>query len=239
MKKTKLMRVALLLLVLTLITSCFVGGTFAKYTTSASSSNTARVAKWGFNDASTINLDNLFHKVYYKYEAETHKETVRSNTNVIAPGTAGEAEFEFTYNATDAAPEVAYTFTVSTAGSKCAQSIKDNKNIKWSLDNKLAPPVGKPSDANYAAEGSWDALLAAIEALDGNKTDNKYNPGELPTGFGKTSDKHIVAWQWAFQTTGTDGVVDASQDVTDTRMGNANDLANVILKITVTATQID
>ena len=30
MKKTKLMRAALLLLVLTLITSCFVGGTFAK-----------------------------------------------------------------------------------------------------------------------------------------------------------------------------------------------------------------
>ena len=35
MKKTGFMRAALLLLVLTLITSCFVGGTFAKYTTSA------------------------------------------------------------------------------------------------------------------------------------------------------------------------------------------------------------
>ena len=42
MKKTKLMRAALLLLVLTLITSCFVGGTFAKYTTSAEGSDTAR-----------------------------------------------------------------------------------------------------------------------------------------------------------------------------------------------------
>ena len=47
MKKTKLMRAALLLLVLTLITSCFVGGTFAKYTTSEKGSDTARVAKWG------------------------------------------------------------------------------------------------------------------------------------------------------------------------------------------------
>lgn len=239
MKKTKLMRAALLLLVLTLITSCFVGGTFAKYTTSASSSDTARVAKWGFNDASTINLDNLFHSVYYKSDAET----VKSSTNVIAPGTAGEAEFNFTYNATGAAPEVAYTFTVSTAGSDCAQSIKDNKNIKWSLDNKLAPPVGKPSDANYAAEGSWDALLAAIEALDGNKTDNKYNPGELPTGFDKTDNKHIVAWQWAFETadnaaTTTENET-AAQDVIDTRMGNADNLAAVTLKITVSATQID
>ena len=238
MKKTKLMRAALLLLVLTLITSCFVGGTFAKYTTSATGSDTARVAKWGFKGASTINLDNLFQSVYYKHEAGTDKETVKSKTNVIAPGTGGLAEFNFTYNETDAAPEVAYTFTVSTDGSACADSIEKNTNIKWSLDGKLAPHVGKPSDANYAAEGSWAALLAAIEALDGNKTDNKYNPGELPTGFGKTDNEHTVAWQWAFETA-PNGVVDASQDATDTRMGNANDLAKVTLKITVTATQID
>lgn len=237
MKKTKLMRAALLLLVLTLITSCFVGGTFAKYTTSATGSDTARVAKWGFNSASTINLDNLFHSVYYKNDAETVKSSTNS-TNVIAPGTAGEAKFNFTYNANNAAPEVAYTFTVSTAGSKCAQSIMDNKNIKWSLDGKLAPHVGEPSDANYAAEGSWAALLAAIEALDGNKTDNKYNPGELPTGFGKTDNEHIVAWQWAFETA-PHGVVDAEQDAEDTEMGNANPLAEVTLKITVSATQVD
>ena len=237
MKKTKLMRAALLLLVLTLITSCFVGGTFAKYTTSASSSNTARVAKWGFNDAKTINLDNLFHKVYHK---DGTGNTVESSTNVIAPGTTGEATFQFTYNATNAAPEVAYTFTVSTDGSDCAKSIQDNENIKWSLDDVLAPAVGTKDDPDYAAEGSWKALLAAIEALDGNKTDNKYNPGELPTGFGKTSDKHTVAWQWVFETV-NNGMVDAAQDKIDTDMGNvaAADLAKVTLKITVSATQID
>lgn len=233
MKKTKLMRAALLLLVLTLITSCFVGGTFAKYTTSAKGSDTARVAKWGFNGASTINLDNLFQSVYYKHEEGTDKETVKSNTDdVIAPGTAGLAEFNFTYNANNAAPEVAYTFTVSTNGSTCDENIIKNTNIKWSLDGTLAPHVGNPSDANYAAEGSWAALLAAIEALDGNKTDNKYNPGELPTGFDKTDNTHTVGWQWVFHT-------DDAADAKDTEMGNATSLANVNLKITVTATQID
>lgn len=235
MKKTKLMRAALLLLVLTLITSCFVGGTFAKYTTSATGSDTARVARWGINGASTINLDNLFHSVYYKQEAGTDKETVKSNTDdVIAPGTAGLAEFNFTYNANNAAPEVAYTFTVSTKGSTCDENIIKNTNIKWSLDGTLAPPVGNPSDANYAAEGSWAALLAAIEALDGNKPDNKYAPGELPDAF-KNADgdyTHTVAWQWVFHT-------DDAADAIDTGMGNATTLETVKLVITVSATQID
>ena len=47
MKKNWTMRVALLIVALTLITSCFVGGTFAKYVTGASYEDTARVAKFG------------------------------------------------------------------------------------------------------------------------------------------------------------------------------------------------
>ena len=46
MKKNRTMRAAALLLALTLITSCFVGGTFAKYTSSTSASDTVTVAKW-------------------------------------------------------------------------------------------------------------------------------------------------------------------------------------------------
>lgn len=215
MKKTKLMRAALLLLVLTLVTSCFVGGTFAKYTTSAEGSDTARVAKWGFMPT-TITMDNLFDKVY----DATENATVKSAVDVIAPGTKGSAKFGFTYggNATVTAPEVAYTFTVSAAGSTCDPNIKNNDNIQWKLDN--------------GAWGNWDKLIADIEALDGNKADNKYNPGELPTGFGTGDNEHTVEWQWVFHTT-------EAADAKDTEMGNAEALAAVTLKITVTATQID
>ncbi len=232
MKKTKLMRAALLLLVLTLITSCFVGGTFAKYTTSATGSDTARVAKWGFKGASTINLDDLFQSVYYKHEGETDKETVKSTTDdVIAPGTAGFAEFGFTYGGDTnvTAPEVAYTFTVSADESTCDPSIKKNTNIKWSLDGVVVPAAGS------AVEGSWDALLAAIKNLSGDQGGTKrYEVNQLPDAF-KTADgayMHTVAWQWVYNT-------DDGADETDTDMGNANPLAEVTLKITVSATQID
>lgn len=223
MKKTKLMRAALLLLVLTLITSCFVGGTFAKYTTSASGQDSARVAKWGFNNASVV-LTDLFN---------TNYNNVLGTENVIAPGTKGNARFGFTYggdnNAT--APEVAYTFTVSADESTCDPSIKKNTNIKWSLDGAVVPAAGS------ATAGSWDALLAAIKNLSGDPLGEKtYAPGELPKAF-KTADgayMHTVAWEWAFETAN-----DATQDKTDTEMGNANPLATVALKITVSATQVD
>lgn len=125
MKKTKLMRAALLLLVLTLITSCFVGGTFAKYTTSASGNDSARVASWGFKPT-TIDLGNLFKNAY----DATDSATVKSTVDVIAPGTANSVKFGFTYGGATTAPEVAYTFEVSTTGSSCDNSIKDNTNIK-------------------------------------------------------------------------------------------------------------
>lgn len=223
MKKTKFMRAALLLLVLTLITSCFVGGTFAKYTTSANGSDTARVAKWGFQPT-TITMTDLFKTAYDK----TVKAVDNPQSDVIAPGTNGEAKFGFTYGGADGitAPEVAYTFVVSTDGSICADSIKNNANIKWYLDKELAKADGK-------TDGSWDALIAAIEALDGNKTGNKYGPNTLPDAFNTAgANEHTVGWEWVFSTS-------EDADATDTGMGNATDLANVTLKITVTATQID
>ncbi len=220
MKKTKFMRAALLLLVLTLITSCFVGGTFAKYTTSAEGSDSARVAKWGFTEAATIELNDLFKTAY--------DTTVSAQTDVIAPGTTGSDTFQFTYggNTDVTAPEVAYTFVVSADESTCADSIKNNANIKWSLDGVLAK-------ADDKTEGSWDALIAAINALDGNKPNDRYEPNTLPDAFNTVgTNVHTVGWEWTFSTS-------EDADTTDTEMGNATDLANVTLKITVTATQID
>lgn len=47
MKKNKMMRIASILMVATLITTCAISGTFAKYVTTAEGEDTARVAKWG------------------------------------------------------------------------------------------------------------------------------------------------------------------------------------------------
>ena len=106
-----------------------ISGTFAKYTTSATGSDSARVATWGVdkNNAS-ITLDNLF--------SDTYDNVKGVDSDVIAPGTTGSANFEFKYSGKADAPEVAYTFKVDTEGSTISDDIKNNTNIVWSLDNE-------------------------------------------------------------------------------------------------------
>lgn len=62
MKKNWTTRVAVALLALTMITSCFVGSTFAKYVTRAEGEDNARVAKWGI--LLTMEGDDLFAPEY-------------------------------------------------------------------------------------------------------------------------------------------------------------------------------
>lgn len=219
MKKNKAMRMASALLVLALLTTCAISSTFAKYTTSANGTDSARVAKWGFTGGNTITITDLFKTAYDK--------NVNSAADVIAPGTINSATFGFTYGGETGinAPEVAYTFEVSTADSSCADTIKNNANIQWKLDSN--------------DWGTWDQMITAIEALDGNIADdssagtpaNYYAANSLPAAFNTAGDnQHTVSWQWLF---------DNSGDNADTAMGNAYDLADVTLKITVTATQVD
>lgn len=224
MKKNRTMRVASSLMVLVLITSCIIGGTFAKYVTTANSEDSARVAYWGFQSTNAIDITDLFKDVYATDDTTTYTGTnsvdSEDGDDVIAPGTTNSDTFAFAYDETNAAaPEVAYTFTVDTTGSTCADSIKNNANIQWKLDN--------------GSWGTWDQLIASIKALSGDASGSKvYGPNTLPTGFTTADDVHTVAWQWVFST--GDGA-----DATDTAMGNAADLAEVELHVAITATQVD
>ena len=218
MKTNKMMRIASILLVAVLLSICVISGTFAKYTTSVSSDDSARVAYWGFQRTNSINIEDLFDAAYDLGTGETVK--FEDGDDVIAPGTTSSATFAFAYDETNAqAPEVAYTFTVSVEGSECAQSIQDNANIQWKLDN--------------GAWGTWEQLLDSIKLLSGEADGSvDYMPGQLPDAFTTADNVHTVSWQWLI------GDSDAANDA-DTAMGNAGTLAEVELVITITATQID
>lgn len=221
MKKNKMMRAASALMVATLLTTSVISGTFAKYTTSANTQDSARVAVWGFQPT-TINISNLFKNAY----DSTVKSGDEYHYDVIAPGTTGSAEFGFTYEGSVSAPEVAYTFSVDTAGSRCADFIKDNTNILWQLDD--------------GAFGDWQTLLNKIEALSGDPSGTKtYDPGKLPVEFDSPTKKHTVTWKWIFDEGATNKeATTTNNDDYDTVMGNDGS-AVVTLKITITATQTD
>ena len=224
MKKNKMMRLASLLLVLVLMTSSVVGGTFAKYTTSVSSEDKARVAYWGFQSTNTMDLQGLFLNTYNNVASI-------NGDNVIAPGTEGSTTFSFAWDedttAWDGAkvnvtgPEVAYNFTVAVEWT-CDDAILNNPNIVWQLD-----------DNGY---GKWTDMVADIVALSGNDSGTQYYaPNTLPAEFTAEDDVHTISWKWVFDETTDTGF--ANNDVMDTAMGNAQLLDDCWLKITITATQ--
>lgn len=114
MKKNKMMRLASWLMVLTLLTTCIISGTFAKYVTSDSAGDTARVAKWGvvasisgslfgehytaFEETESGEAGN---KISASYTGSVDSKYVESSNgnysdsageggNIVAPGTKGE-----------------------------------------------------------------------------------------------------------------------------------------------------
>lgn len=229
MKKNKMMRLASLLLVMVLMTTCVIGGTFAKYTTSVSSSDKARVAYWGFQSTNSMDLTGLF--------VDAYDETVDSvdGNDVIAPGTSGSTTFAFAwdesvsaYNAAVAVtgPEVAYTFTVAVEET-IDSLIEENPNILWQLDEN-----------GYS---TWDDMIADIKALSGDSSGSKqYKPNELPAEFTANDDVHTISWKWVFDENASNKEDNtANNDAGDTAMGNAAELDDCSITITITATQVD
>lgn len=216
MKKNRILRLASALLVLTLLTTCAISGTFAKYTTSTSGSDKARVAYWGFDQAASTTID-LFDTIYENVKSE-------NNDNVIAPGTEKTSTFAFGYdtNTKANAPEVAYTLKVDATVTGSYNALDANDSFKWTLK--------APSATTTTEYDTVDALVAAIKALSGDESGSKqYAAGQLPDAFTAADEVYTIGWKWAF-----DG-----NDTTDTAMGNAATLENVNLTITITATQVD
>jgi hypothetical protein len=99
MKKNKMMRLASALLVLTLLTTSVISGTFAKYTTSASASDTARVAKWGVTVSASgslfgsnyANKDNGNTPIVGTTNISVEGKNSSNAAEVVAPGTQSNA----------------------------------------------------------------------------------------------------------------------------------------------------
>ncbi len=180
MNEVKLYRFAGLLAVFCMITSCFVGGTMAKYTSVAEGSDNARVATWGFGDGTSLTFD-LFDANYINVSG-------KNGDNVIAPGTSKTSKFLLSYDnsAGKGAPEVAYTVDLNVENTtEISSEIKNNSNITWSF--------------NGASFGTWDTMLSAIENYH-----QDVSAGNLPT-INTTGIE--IKWQWAIGSNGNDNEI--------------------------------
>ena len=182
MKKNVMMRVASIMLVLVLLTSSVISGTFAKYVTSGSATDSARVAAWGFGDSTTITFD-LFDKSYTNVNSFTGE-------NLIAPGTSkmDTVQLHYANTAGMGAPEVAYTIDLNVTASGVDADIEANENIRWVFN-----------DAEYS---KFTDMVAAIEAYH-EDVDANTLPRLNNTGLN-------IGWYWLFSTDAAHDVFDTA-----------------------------
>lgn len=224
MKKTKLMRAALLLLVLTLITSCFVGGTFAKYVTKGDSTDIARVAKWGVTvDAKGATFAEEYATDDQSVAGAIAKSVVSTDKgkNVVAPGTAGTMA-KITLTGT---PEVAVNVSYKGAFTTADWTIKVNDTDTYYCPLEIT--VGKTTIKGTAYTNNQTGFEKAVnDAIAGCSKNYVANTNLANQG----ADSLDISWKWAFE---------GNDDVKDTALGNLTTAPTVTLAITTTVTQVD
>lgn len=158
MKKNLTKRTGVLLLVLVMLTSCFVGGTFAKYVTEVnlggsgedgafnSDGSSARVARWGVNaeigtigeGENAVTSMDLFKKQYATLKAEDVAKigaySVVSTDYVVAPGT-GNVTKDSAGNVTGGAINIDLSGTPEVAG-KIDVSAQVGLHGNWNVGTK-------------------------------------------------------------------------------------------------------
>ena len=96
MKKNKMMRIASVLLVAVLLSTCAIGGTFAKYTSASTGTASAVVAAWSFDvDGTNIVESNTFTFDLFDTVYDTNGGAAETDVadGMIAPGTKGSFSF--------------------------------------------------------------------------------------------------------------------------------------------------
>lgn len=218
----KMMKAAAVLAILTMLTTGFVGGTFAKYATGANGSDNARVAKFGV----AIVAENSVFGKSYKSEGGTVSTTYNASTdsvyateNVIAPGT-GDTISNITITGT---PEVDVKVTYR------AEIVLGDKwlNEAGAFYCPLVFKVGNETIKGLDFDSA--DLFAAAVAEKISAFVKTYDAGtDLSSGDGLS-----VSWEWPYE---------SGNDEADTYLGDqaANgNAATIRVDISAEVVQVD
>lgn len=219
MKKNKMMRLASSLLVAVLLTSSVISGTFAKYVTSDSAQDSARVAQFGVK----ITADgHLFENTYAEKTTDTggvDKLTVKSSDKVVAPGT-NNSDKAFTFSITGA-PEVDVKVTVD---------FKINDDVFLAVGNYNNPTTDKVETTSVTKEyhpikytlKKDGAVVTDFDGLTATDFETKFETlfnksYDSGTDLGAVIGTYEIAWEWEFG--GASGTI-TLVDEYDTILGN-------------------
>lgn len=251
MKKNMMMRIASVLLIAVLMSTSAISGTYAKYVTSDSGIDNARVAKFGV--VATVD-GTLFAKSYVQVDdgntpADSGELTVVTSTgdkrNLVAPGTQNGEGMDFVLTGT---PEVDVNVEFKF-------EVVDNKEVMLASGNYTDDPTtGEANDAFNVADNYYPVVftlknngtvlasgnVAAIQNYLTTNLNKIYNANtDLSDIAGNGSGEYTLTWAWDFET---------GHDVEDTYLGNAavgdpfptaGATTEMEVMFTITVTQVD
>lgn len=244
-KKNVTLRAAAVLFALALITSCFVGGTFAKYVTNGTGTDTARVAKFG------VKVEANGTMFAEQYDTDKEAKTVVSSRvgvaegkkdNVVAPGTSGKMVSMKLSGQPEVDVHVNYAPTVT---------LSDNWKDK---DNNFYCPLqikvnGIMVDGHRFTDKQQfvDEIVKAI--VNHQKNNVVYKAGTDLSTDTVGDNALTISWAWPFETATSDdptpetaAAEKAANNVKDTYLGDQaalNNAAAIEISVVTTVTQVD
>ncbi len=255
MKKNAMLKIAAILMVAVLLTTCAISSTFAKYVTAGETvtTNQARVAKWGLTITTSAEGDvPLFLNSYDANESATVKGATASDI-VVAPGTSN-ADDAFAISITGT-PEVSYKLIVEanlqltgwTVGSGneyyCPLAITVDGTTLYGNE------FGSSAEFETAVENAIaDAILGGTNTgtpsgTGANKYAKEYGPNVTAYAASGTDATGTVAvsWEWCYDDTklsAEDKAKAALDDAKDTLLGNNAEANKIMISYTVSAEQV-
>ena len=237
MKKNVMMRVASVLLIAVLMSTCVISGTFAKYTTSDEGSDSARVAKWGVSVNVWSGDDSDVFNTSYSTDNDDIKSTittsVSSTEKIVAPGTTGSIQFSIAGK-----PEVATRVTVDVADNYTDISIPQGTEV--AENNTLAaaynPVKFTLKKGETAVAGATDISLAEmVTKLEGLTANYEANSDDLAATY-------TLSWTWEYDN--ANGANDAADTylanvAAGTQVGAEGVVTTISFELGITVTQID
>ena len=246
MKKNLMMRAASVLLVAVMLTTCAISGTFAKYVTAETGSDSARVAKFGVQItangstfAETYNTDDTSAGIG---AVSVSSDGTGAHTKLVAPGTKKDMASMVLSGTPEVAVKVSYEATVVDLGDNW---IDKDDNSKFYCPLKV---VIRKDDStttlcglDYATAGEFEQAIKDNIKSYSRVYDPKTNLGEATV----VDDSLKVSWVWPFEADGTYAVNQQTNEK-DTYLGDCaagiitgKAAAYIDLTIKTTVEQID
>ena len=226
MKKNRTMRIAAVMLVFALLTTCIISGSFAKYvTTGSTAGETARVAKWGVKVDAAADSVKIADDEYGTTVA-AFQETAGG---IMAPGTSKESAAVITISGK---PEVAVKILVE--ADVTVDGWLDKTGAFYFPLTVTVGGIAVDLSSCTDAAGVKNAIKAAIEGAIPSAT---IAPN---TDLGDAYNNSLkISWAWPF---GADDNKESGNDAKDTYLGDQaadGNAATFGVSITVKVIQVD